>query len=55
MFNPQRHILIAVLGRTPQILTETLYGLCVVRKIPVAGHGKNNIFSIFGSESRIYR
>ncbi len=30
-----RHILVAVLGRTPQILTETLYGLCVVREIPI--------------------
>ncbi len=31
----RKHILIAVLGRTPQILTETLYGLCVIRKIPL--------------------
>ncbi|MCL4703998.1 TIGR02584 family CRISPR-associated protein [bacterium] len=29
------HILFAVLGRTPQILTETLYALCVVRRIPI--------------------
>ncbi|NUM78522.1 TIGR02584 family CRISPR-associated protein [candidate division KSB1 bacterium] len=29
------HILFAVLGRTPQILTETLYALCVLRRIPI--------------------
>jgi CRISPR-associated protein (TIGR02584 family) len=34
---PERqHNLIGVLGRTPQILTETLYNLCVVQKIPIA-------------------
>ncbi|MCG3158192.1 MAG: hypothetical protein DKINENOH_04833 [bacterium] len=31
-----RHLLISVLGRTPQILTETLYALGVVRKIPIS-------------------
>ena len=31
----KRHILIALLGRTPQVLTETLYALCVDNKIPV--------------------
>lgn len=35
MIEELHHLLIAVLGRTPQILTETLYGLCVVRKITV--------------------
>ena len=25
----KRHILLALLGRTPQVLTETLYALCV--------------------------
>lgn len=35
MNREQRHILIAVLGRTPQVLTETLYALCVERKVPV--------------------
>lgn len=35
MPDQQNHILIAVLGRTPQVLTETLYGLCVVRNLPI--------------------
>ena len=35
MSREQRHILVAVLGRTPQVLTETLYALCVERKHPV--------------------
>lgn len=32
----RRHILIALLGRTPQILTETLYALCVDRGVPIS-------------------
>lgn len=35
MNRERRHILIAVLGRTPQVLTETLYALCVAQQIPV--------------------
>jgi CRISPR-associated protein (TIGR02584 family) len=31
-----RHLLIALLGRTPQVLTETLYALCVDQGIPIA-------------------
>jgi len=31
-----RHLLIALLGRTPQILTETLYALCVVQGVPIS-------------------
>lgn len=31
-----RHDVIAVLGKTPQVLTETLYALCVLRKTPVS-------------------
>jgi CRISPR-associated protein (TIGR02584 family) len=32
----QRHLLIALLGRTPQILTETLYALCVDQGVPIS-------------------
>ncbi len=31
-----RHILVAVLGQTPQIVTETLYALVVQRRIPIS-------------------
>ncbi|MCI0694053.1 CRISPR-associated ring nuclease Csm6 [candidate division KSB1 bacterium] len=31
-----RHLLIALLGRTPQVLTETLYALCVDAGIPIS-------------------
>jgi CRISPR-associated protein (TIGR02584 family) len=31
-----RHLLIALLGRTPQVLTETLYALCVDQSIPIS-------------------
>ena len=31
-----RHHLVALLGRTPQVLTETLYALCVQERIPIA-------------------
>jgi CRISPR-associated protein (TIGR02584 family) len=31
-----RHILVALLGRTPQILTETLYALCVDNGLPIS-------------------
>lgn len=31
-----RHLLVALLGRTPQVLTETLYALCVQERIPIA-------------------
>jgi len=31
----RRHILVALLGRTPQILTETLYALCVEQQTPI--------------------
>lgn len=31
----KRHILLALLGRTPQVLTETLYALCVANNVPV--------------------
>jgi CRISPR-associated protein Csx14 len=31
-----KHILVSLLGRTPQILTETLYALKIERKIPIA-------------------
>lgn len=30
-----RHLLIALLGRTPQVLTETLYALCVGNHVPI--------------------
>ena len=32
----RQHHVIAVLGKSPQILTETLYALCVLRKTPVS-------------------
>lgn len=32
----RRHILTALLGRTPQVLTETLYALCVDQSIPIS-------------------
>ncbi|KAA0224686.1 hypothetical protein EDS67_22730 [candidate division KSB1 bacterium] len=31
-----RHLLVALLGRTPQVLTETLYTLCVQKGIPIS-------------------
>lgn len=31
-----KHVLVAVLGRTPQILTEALYSLCVDRAVPIS-------------------
>ncbi len=31
----KRHILLALLGRSPQVLTETLYALCVSNKVPI--------------------
>lgn len=31
-----RHLLIALLGRTPQVLTETLYALCVDQGVPIS-------------------
>lgn len=31
-----RHLLVALLGRTPQVLTETLYALCVQKGIPIS-------------------
>lgn len=31
-----RHHLVALLGRTPQVLTETLYALCVQARIPIS-------------------
>ncbi len=31
-----RHHLVALLGRTPQVLTETLYALCVQERIPIS-------------------
>lgn len=31
-----RHLLVALLGRTPQVLTETLYALCVQEGIPIS-------------------
>lgn len=31
-----RHLLVALLGRTPQVLTETLYALCVQAGIPIS-------------------
>jgi len=31
----ETHLLVAVLGRTPQIITETLYALCVQGHIPI--------------------
>ncbi|MEK7729153.1 MAG: CRISPR-associated ring nuclease Csm6 [candidate division KSB1 bacterium] len=31
-----RHLLVALLGRTPQVLTETLYALCVQERIPIS-------------------
>lgn len=34
--NEQKHILISILGRTPQILTEALYALMISRKIPIS-------------------
>jgi len=36
MTDSYNHILISLLGRTPQILTETLYALMVSRKIPIS-------------------
>jgi len=36
MNNSPKHILISLLGRTPQILTETLYALMIRRKIPIS-------------------
>lgn len=39
MLKPQptrRHLLVALLGRTPQVLTETLYALCVQEGIPIS-------------------
>jgi len=36
MIDQKRHILVSLLGRTPQILTETLYALMVGRKIPIS-------------------
>ncbi|RMG21164.1 MAG: TIGR02584 family CRISPR-associated protein [Methanobacteriota archaeon] len=35
MSNRQRHVLIALLGRTPPILTEMIYALCVKQGIPL--------------------
>ena len=35
--NQPKHILISLLGKTPQILTETLYALMVQQKIPISG------------------
>ncbi len=31
-----RHLLVALLGRTPQVLTETLYALCVYEGVPIS-------------------
>jgi len=36
MKKPERHILVAVLGQTPQIITETLYVLRIQRRIPIS-------------------
>ncbi|NUM73796.1 hypothetical protein HUU40_05495 [candidate division KSB1 bacterium] len=39
MFKPApetRHLLVALLGRTPQVLTETLYALCVQKGVPIS-------------------
>ena len=36
MDNQKTHILVSLLGRTPQILTETLYALMIRRKIPIS-------------------
>lgn len=33
---PKNHILIAVTGMTPQVVTETLFGLMVQKKIPIS-------------------
>jgi len=32
----RRHVLVAVLGRTPWILTETPYALCEARQVRIA-------------------
>ena len=32
---PRQHILVSVMGQTPQIVTETLYALMVKRTPPV--------------------
>ncbi|MCX7753171.1 MAG: CRISPR-associated ring nuclease Csm6 [Blastocatellia bacterium] len=34
--HPTRHIFVAVLGQTPQVVTETLYALMVERRIPIS-------------------
>lgn len=31
-----RHLLVALLGRTPQVLTETLFALCVQEAVPIS-------------------
>ena len=36
MKNPNRHILISLLGRTPQLLTESLYALKIQKQIPIS-------------------
>lgn len=44
---PTKHLLIAVTGMTPQVVTETLYGLMAHRKIPV-----DEIFVITTAEGK---
>ena len=36
MIKQQKHVLLSILGRTPQILTEALYALIIQRKIPIS-------------------
>lgn len=36
MSNQQKHVLISLLGRTPQLLTEALYALMIRQKIPIS-------------------
>ena len=36
MINQPQHILLSILGKTPQILTETLYALMISQKIPIS-------------------
>ncbi|MDZ7276612.1 MAG: hypothetical protein ONB53_21955, partial [candidate division KSB1 bacterium] len=48
-----RHHLVALLGRTPQVLTETLYALCVQQGVPIGIPSVNRIFPL-GESLRIF-
>lgn len=52
---PQKHIIIAVIGLTPQIITETLYALAVKRKEPIIPYAIYIITTLQGKKQVIQK